>query len=145
MSFLNLLGLAIFAGLLFFLYWLRRPGISLARQVLIALVLGAAFGFVLQLLHGGDMEAIHPTLAWTNLPGDIYVALLRMIIMPLVLVTMIAAVVKLQAVAALGRIGGSVIGILILTTLIAAVIGITVTEVFGLSAEGIIGGEREAA
>lgn len=145
MSFLNLSGLIIFAALLAFLYWLRRPGISLARQVLIALILGVAFGFFLQLLHGGDMDAIRPALTWTNLPGDIYVALLRMIIMPLVLVTMIAAVVKLQAVAALGRIGGSVIGVLILTTMIAAVVGIVVTQVFGLSAEGIIGGERETA
>jgi len=145
MSLLNVLELIIFAGLLVFLYWLRRPGVSLARQVFIALILGVAFGFFLQLIHGGDISAIRPTLDWTDLPGDIYVALLRMIIMPLILVTMIAAVVKLQAVAALGRIGGSVIGVLVVTTMIAAVIGILVTSLFGLSAEGITGGERETA
>jgi L-cystine uptake protein TcyP (sodium:dicarboxylate symporter family) len=68
-----------------------------------------------------------------------------MIIMPLVLVTMIAAVVKLHQVAALGKIGGSVIGILVFTTMIAALVGILVANIFGLSAEGMTGGEREVA
>src|SRR5690554_6049847 len=69
MSLLNVLELIIFAGLLVFLYWLRRPGVSLARQVFIALILGVAFGFFLQLIHGGDISAIRPTLDWTDLPG----------------------------------------------------------------------------
>jgi L-cystine uptake protein TcyP (sodium:dicarboxylate symporter family) len=68
-----------------------------------------------------------------------------MIIMPLVLVTMIAAVVKLHQVAALGKIGASVIGLLVFTTMIAALVGILVTNVFGLSAEGMTGGDRENA
>ena len=100
---------------------------------------------MLQIVHGGDLSAISPTLTWTDLPGDVYVALLRMIIMPLVLVTMIAAVVKLHQVAALGRIGASVIGLLVFTTMIAALVGILVTNMFGLSAEGMTGGDRENA
>jgi hypothetical protein len=71
------------------------------------------------------------------------VNLLRMIIMPLVLVMMIAAVVRMKEVAVLGRIGGSVIGILVGTTMIAALVGIAVTNVFGLSAEGLTEGARE--
>lgn len=145
MSFLNIVGVVIFIGLLFSLYKFRKPDTSLAKQVFIALVLGAVFGLFLQIIHGGDLDAIRPTLLWTDLPGDVYVGLLRMIIMPLVLVTMIAAVVRLHEVAALGKIGGSVIGILVFTTMIAAVVGILVTNLFGLSAEGMVGGEREMA
>jgi uncharacterized protein len=145
MSFLNIVGVVIFIGLLFSLYKFRKPDTSLAKQVFIALVLGAIYGLFLQIIHGGDLDAIRPTLLWTDLPGDVYVGLLRMIIMPLVLVTMIAAVVRLHEVAALGKIGGSVIGILVFTTMIAAVVGILVTNLFGLSAEGMVGGEREMA
>ena len=145
MSVLNIVGIVIFVGLLFSLYKFRKPDTSLAKQVFIALLLGAVYGLFLQIIHGGDLDAIRPTLLWTDLPGDIYVGLLRMIIMPLVLVTMIAAVVRLHEVAALGKIGGSVIGILVFTTMIAAVVGILVTNVFGLSAEGMVGGEREMA
>jgi uncharacterized protein len=145
MTFLTALGIGIFIALLFLLFKLKKPETSLAKQVFVALLLGVAFGFFLQLIHGGDISAIAPTLTWTDLPGDVYVALLRMIIMPLVLVTMIAAVVKLHQVAALGKIGGSVIGILVFTTMIAALVGILVTNIFGLSAEGMTGGERENA
>ena len=145
MSFLTALGIIVFIALLFTLYKLKKPDTSLSRQVFTALVMGVVFGFALQLLHGGDIESIRPTLVWTDLPGDIYVSLLRMIIMPLVLVTMIAAVVKLQDAASLGKIGGSVIAILVFMTMIAAVVGIFVTNLFGLSAEGMVGGEREIA
>ncbi|HBX38032.1 MAG TPA: L-cystine transporter, partial [Pseudohongiella sp.] len=116
MSMLNVLGIIIFVGLLYALYKLRKPDTSLAKQVFIALAMGVVFGLFLQILHGGNIDEIRPTLTWTDLPGDIYVALLRMIIIPLVLVTMIAAEVRLHEVAALGKIGGSVIGILVFTT-----------------------------
>lgn len=145
MSFLTATGVLIFIALLFALFKLKKPETSLAKQVFVALILGVVFGFLLQIVHGGDLSAISPTLTWTDLPGDVYVALLRMIIMPLVLVTMIAAVVKLHQVAALGRIGASVIGILVFTTMIAALVGILVTNMFGLSAEGMTGGDRENA
>jgi len=142
---LNVLGIIIFVALLYALYKLRRPDTSLAKQVFIALAMGVVFGLFLQIIHGGNIDEIRPTLTWTDLPGDIYVALLRMIIIPLVLVTMIAAVVRLHEVAALGKIGGSVIGILVFTTMIAAIVGIVVTNLFGLTAEGMVGGAREAA
>ena len=145
MSMLNVLGIIIFVALLYALYKLRRPDTSLAKQVFIALAMGVVFGLFLQIIHGGNIDEIRPTLTWTDLPGDIYVALLRMIIIPLVLVTMIAAVVRLHEVAALGKIGGSVIGILVFTTMIAAIVGIVVTNLFGLTAEGMVGGAREAA
>ncbi|HBN15592.1 MAG: L-cystine transporter [Gammaproteobacteria bacterium] len=145
MSMLNVLGITIFVALLYALYKLRRPDTSLAKQVFIALAMGVVFGLFLQIIHGGNIDEIRPTLTWTDLPGDIYVALLRMIIIPLVLVTMIAAVVRLHEVAALGKIGGSVIGILVFTTMIAAIVGIVVTNLFGLTAEGMVGGAREAA
>ncbi|MDP2379034.1 MAG: cation:dicarboxylase symporter family transporter, partial [Pseudohongiella sp.] len=94
MSFLTAIGVLIFIALSFALFKLKKPETSLAKQVFVALILGVVFGFFLQIIHGGDLSAISPTLTWTDLPGDVYVALLRMIIMPLVLVTMIAAVVK---------------------------------------------------
>ena len=75
--------------------------------------------------------------------GSGYVGLLKMIIMPLVLVSMIAAVVKLDKSGALGKISGISISILLLTTMIAALIGITITQLFGLSAEGLTEGARE--
>ena len=65
--------------------------------------------------------------------------------MPLVLVFMIAAVVKLENQGSLGKISFISISVLLFTTAIAALIGIAVTYGFDLSIEGLVSGTREAA
>lgn len=143
MSYLVILNLIVFAGLIVLLFRMKRPDTPLSRQILAGLGAGLIFGFALQLLYSDNAAVIAGTLEWTNVIGSSYVNLLRMIIMPLVLVMMIAAVVRMRDVAALGRIGGSVIGILVGTTMIAALVGILVTNAFGLTADGLTEGARE--
>ncbi|HMB72715.1 MAG TPA: cation:dicarboxylase symporter family transporter, partial [Gammaproteobacteria bacterium] len=82
-------------------------------------------------------------LEWTNVVGTTYVNLLKMIVMPLVLVMMIAAVINMSDLKVLGKTGALVIAILVVTTMIAALVGIAMTNVFGLTAEGLVAGERE--
>jgi len=145
MSILTLLNLAVFAGLIALLLKVRKADHSLARQVFSGLILGVIYGLTLQLLYSGNETVMSQTLQWTNMVANIYVGLLRMIIMPLILITMIAAVLRLQQVTAMGRIGASVIGLLVITTVIAALIGVAVTLLFGLTAEGLEAGTREMA
>ncbi len=145
MNFFVIINLLVFAAIIVFLTRFRKPAYSLSQQILVGLAAGVLFGFALQLAYVGNPGAISGTLEWTNVVGSGYVNLLRMIIMPLVLVMMIAAVVKMREVAALGKIGASVVGILIGTTMIAALIGIAMANVFGLTAEGLTEGARELA
>ena len=143
MSYLVILNLIVFAGLMILLFRMKKPDTPLSRQILAGLGAGLLFGFALQFIYANDKAVISGTLEWTNVIGSSYVNLLRMIIMPLVLVMMIAAVVRMRDLAALGRIGGSVIGILVGTTMIAALVGIFVTTAFGLTADGLTEGARE--
>lgn len=137
--------LAIFSGVLFFLYRYQSQQGPLSRQVLLGLVLGSLFGLALQFLFGETSSVTQQTLQWTNIIGQGYVNLLKMIIMPLVLVSMIAAVVKLENGGSLGKISSITIAVLMLTTAIAALVGIFVTSTFSLSAEGLTEGVRESA
>lgn len=139
------LNLVVFCALLFLIYRLSSKSQSLSRRVFTGLVLGLVYGFALQLLYGTGSGVMNETLNWTNLVGDIYVRLLRMIIMPLILITMIASVLKMDAIASVGKIGVSIVGMLVLTTAIAALIGIGITLITGLSAEGMVAGARELA
>jgi len=139
------LNLILFLGLCLLLFGLRRRGWKLSRQILAGLVAGVVFGLGLQWAYGGQAAVIEDTLVWTGVVGAGYISLLRMIIMPLVLVMMIAAVLKMRAVADLGKIGGAVVGLLVGTTMIAALVGILVASAFGLSADSIIQGARELA
>lgn len=142
MTFLVLVNLAVFAGLLAFTATQR--GRSLSAQILIGLVLGAAFGVALQIVYAGNPAVIDSTLDWTNVIGTGYVNLLKMVIMPLVLVMMIAAVVRMREMGALGKYGGAIIGILVGTTMIAAFVGVMMATIFDLSMEGMTQGVREA-
>jgi len=137
--------LAVFVGILFFLYGQQKKEHTLSRLVLLGLVFGSTFGLALQLIFGEGNPVIAQTLEWVNIVGRGYVGLLKMIIMPLVLVSMIAAVVKLEKGGALGKISGLTISVLLATTAISAIIGILVTQAFGLSAEGLTEGARETA
>ena len=145
MSYTVMLNLAVFVGLIYGLMHLASRGFSLSQRVLASLVLGALLGLVFQMVYGADPVAIRETLAWSNIVGSGYVSLLKMIIMPLILVSMIAAVVKMDEISTLGKIGGTVVAILIGTTIISAVVGIAVANVFGLSADGLTNGARELA
>ncbi|MDR9829500.1 L-cystine transporter [Vibrio sp. FNV 38] len=137
--------LAVFAALLFFLNIQQRKGATLSRQVLIGLIFGSLFGLALQLVYGEGHASIGISLDWINVVGRGYVGLLQMIIMPLVLVSMFAAVVKLENSASLGKISGLTISVLLVTTMISALVGIAVTQGFGLSVEGLTEGARETA
>ncbi|MBB1271794.1 MULTISPECIES: L-cystine transporter [unclassified Psychromonas] len=145
MSIAVIANLAIFVFILLFLFQQQTKATTLSRQVLLGLVFGSAFGLIIHMFYGEGNPIISETLAWVNVVGSGYVGLLKMVIMPLVLVSMIAAVVKLENSGSLGKISALTIGVLLFTTMIAALIGIAVTQIFGLSAAGLSEGVRETA
>lgn len=133
----------VFAAALVWLYRRRKAGASVASTVLISVLLGAALGGALQLAYGFGTPAVTGTMTWVGVVGTIYVRLLQMVIAPLVLVSVMAAVTKLSDTKSLGKISVGVIGMLIATTAVSAAIGIGVTQVFGLRADGLVRGARE--
>ncbi len=145
MSAYSILNLVLFTALLSLLFQLARRETSLSRRVLAGLVAGSIFGFYLQFAFGYSADVTNETLEWTNVIANSYVNLLRMIIMPLILITMIAAVLRVEEIKSLGKIGGTVVSILLATTVIAALIGIMMASVFGLNAGDLAAGAVELA
>lgn len=145
MSAYSILNLVLFTALVSLLFQLARRETSLSRRVLAGLVAGSIFGFYLQFAFGYSAEVTTQTLEWTNVIANSYVNLLRMIIMPLILITMIAAVLRVEEIKALGKIGGTVVSILLATTMIAALIGIAMASIFGLNAGDLAAGAAELA
>jgi len=145
MSAYSVLNLVLFTALVSLLFQLTRREVSLSRRVLAGLIAGSIFGFYLQFAFGYSAEVTNQTLEWTNVIANSYVNLLRMIIMPLILITMIAAVLRVEEIKALGKIGGTVVGVLMGTTVIAALIGIVMASIFGLNAGDLAAGAAELA
>lgn len=63
--------------------------------------------------------------------------------MPLVFVSILGAVIKLHDAGSLGKISFISIGTLLFTTAIAAFVGVVVTNLFGLTAAGLVQGTQE--
>ena len=138
-----LANIAVFVLALVWLYRRRSGGATVSSNVLIAVLLGSALGAALQGAYGFGTPTVTRTMTWVGVVGGIYVRLLQMIIAPLVLVSILSAVTKLNDTRSLGKISAGVLGLLITTTAIASVIGIVVTNLFGLRAEGLVRGARE--
>lgn len=138
-----LVNLAVFTAFLVLLAVLYRRTEKLGQTVFIGLLLGLAFGAVLQTAF--EQPVINGTLDWINVVGNGYVRLLQMIVMPLVFVSILSAIARINQTSALGKISFGVLSVLLVTTAIAAAIGIAMVYLFDVSAEGLIAGERELA
>lgn len=138
-----LVNLAVFTAFLVLLAVLYCRTEKLGQTVFIGLLLGLAFGAVLQTAF--EQPVINGTLDWINVVGNGYVRLLQMIVMPLVFVSILSAIARINQTSALGKISFGVLFVLLVTTAIAAAIGIAMVYLFDVSAEGLIAGERELA
>lgn len=136
--------LVVFVILLMGLATTRKTNWSLAKKVLLGLVLGVFFGLGLQLIYGDNSPVLSQSVQWFNIVGNGYVQLLQMIVMPLVFASILSAVARLHNASSLGKISVLTIGTLLFTTLIAALVGIFVTNLFGLTAEGLVQGAAES-
>jgi L-cystine uptake protein TcyP (sodium:dicarboxylate symporter family) len=103
------------------------------------------FGLGLHLIYGGGHPILAESISWFNIVGNGYVKLLQMVVMPLVFVSILGAVAKLHQASSLGKISFYTIGTLLFTTLIAALVGVFVTNLFGLTAKGLVQGAAETA
>ena len=108
--------LATFAGI----YFLgSRTELKLWARVVIALVLGVIIGFIF-----GDLAQ---TSKWI---GDLFVRLIRMLVIPLIFTSLVAGVVSMGDPKRLGTIGLKTIGLYLTTTLFAIIIGLGLGSIF---------------
>ena len=108
--------LATFAGI----YFLgSRTELKLWARVVIALVLGVIIGFIF-----GDLAQ---TSKWI---GDLFVRLIRMLVIPLIFTSLVAGVVSMGDPKRLGTIGLKTIGLYLMTTLFAIIIGLGLGSIF---------------
>jgi uncharacterized protein len=144
-TYLVLSNIAIMLILLGVLFYMQKKHVSFSKRVFTGLGLGILFGLGLQYGYGADSEVAAKSTDWFNLVGGGYVTFLKMIVMPLVFISILSAFTRLNLKGNIGKLSGLIIGILIGTTAIAAVIGIGTSVAFDLEAVQIEQGEAETA
>jgi uncharacterized protein len=144
-TYLVLSNIAIMLILLGVLFYMQKKHVSFSKRVFTGLGLGILFGLGLQYGYGADSEVAAKSTDWFNLVGGGYVTFLKMIVMPLVFISILSAFTRLNLKGNIGKLSGLIIGILIGTTAIAAVVGIGTSVAFDLEAVQIEQGEAETA
>lgn len=123
---------------IFFL--LQKRGWSLSKVIFTGLFAGVLYGLAVSAFFKGQSENI---IQFLDIFRVSYINLLRMIVIPLILVSIFGAIIKLNNVGSLGKISVSVIGVLLLMTGFSAAIGIVIARVFKLDASVLIKGDQE--
>lgn len=139
------LSIAALLAMVYALYRMQKKYVSFSKRVFAGLGMGIVFGGIIQYIFKTNPDVITISTDWFGIIGNGYVRLLKMIVMPLIMVSIISAIINLKSSKGLGRMSGLIIGVLIFTTIIAACVGVFSANVFHLNAESIQAGEAEQA
>ena len=99
--------------------------LALHWQILIGMVSGLVFGFIMLQIAGGP-EFVGNWIKWL---GTVFVKLLKLIAIPLILASLIKGISDLKDISKFANIGLRTIGIYVLTTIIAISIGLVLVNV----------------
>lgn len=103
-------------------------GVKLWKRVFLGLALGVVFGLAVTQTMGMDRGGA--LLTEIKIVGDIFIAMIRLVIIPLIFMTLVAGVLALGDPAKLGTIGLKTIVLYLLTTFLANIIGLTMGTIF---------------
>ncbi|MFN3960358.1 MAG: dicarboxylate/amino acid:cation symporter [Parvularculaceae bacterium] len=105
--------------------WFR---IKLWKRVFLGLILGVLFGaLVSRTMEAASAEAL---LSDVKIAGDVFIRLIRLLIVPLIFLTLVAGVLALGDPARLGTIGAKTIALYLGTTVLANIIGLGMGALF---------------
>ena len=132
-----ILNIAVLLGLMILLKFMANKRYSFSKRVFTALFLGVGLGLLLNILQ--TQEILIQTKEYYDIFGKGYVALLKMIAMPLIMVSLVSSIINLKDVKEASSMGGVVVGVLLFTASIASIVSIIITYLFNLKGTDILG------
>jgi len=115
----------------------------LTRQIVVAMLAGIALGVALNLLGAGPWIQTFVVDGLLHVVGSVFVAALKMLVVPLVFVSLVAGVTALSDLRTLGRIGAKALGLYLATTAVAVTIALSLAGAVG-PGKGFDAGESAA-
>lgn len=98
-------------------------------QILISLILATILGFVFKSFFPADQPLVISVVAVCTFLGKLFMALLKMIIIPLVVSSVIAGIASLHGVKGFGKLLGKTAGFYAMTSFLAICLGLTLVNV----------------
>lgn len=112
---------------------MKRPhkGLDLQWKILIGIIAGIGIGLGINMALGAGITSgpLYVMKTVFQYGGEIFIRLLRMLIVPLVFASIFMAVANLGDIRTLGKIGGKTVGYYLLTTALAVLTGLIVVNI----------------
>jgi Na+/H+-dicarboxylate symporter len=104
----------------------KAKSTSLTTKIMLGLFLGAILGYVLRELKGAvDSDLINNTLSFVTIVANLFLSALRMLVVPVIFISIVYGTLSLTDITTLGRVAGKTTLIYLLTTIIAVALGIS--------------------
>ena len=124
----------------------KKP-MNLSTKIFISMVLGGICGGIISWIGNPDWSQIWLIDGLFRVVGQVFIALLKMLVVPLVFVSLICGVSSLSDPKILGRVGGKTVGLYLITTGIAVSMALAAAVIFkpGVGANPVSMVEQEIA
>ena len=104
--------------------------LSLSAKIFISMILGALVGFVLNFAGNPEWSQVWLIDGAFRVVGQIFISLLKMLVVPLVFVSLVCGSSSLSDPKMLGRVGGKTVALYLLTTAIAVCLALGSAVIF---------------
>ena len=126
---------------------MEKKKVKFSTRMITGTVLGLVLGLIVQLVAGLPAEPtevvwLNEVSSWYGFVGNGFMDLLKMLVVPLVLISLIRVIMNMEG-NNLGKMAGKTIGTLIGTTLFAGIIGMILGNVMNLG-DGMVVAEQSA-
>lgn len=136
-SFMPIVFIGLLLGLFFVIRQMEKKKINFSKRMIVATLLGLLLGVVIQAVARfpddiGAVTWITETTKWYGLVGYGFMDLLKMLVVPLIFLSIIRVIINMKADQNLGKLTSRTILVLLSTTAISAIIAIIVGNLFKL-------------
>ena len=110
------------------IFYVYNSYMSLTSKILIGMLSGLIFGSIISLLglEANPLIKVYLIDGFLNIGGQIFISLLKLMVVPLVFFSLTSGVSSLDKNLSLGRIAGKTLGLYLITTAIAISIGLSI-------------------
>ncbi len=134
---LSLIFLSTLILLFLFMYFLKRKKVNFSIRTIIGTAIGVILGITIQLIAKTpespmDITWIKETTKWYSLFGNGFIDLIRMIVIPLIVLSIIHVIISIKNSSNMRKLTSKTILAYIINVLIASIIGILIANLFKL-------------
>lgn len=128
---------------------MQKKKVSFSKRMIVGTVLGLVLGLVIQAISGFsespmDITFVAETTKWYSLIGNGFIDLIRMLVIPLVMVSIIHVIINMKEDANIGKLTRNSIIVTMTMVIIAVIVGLVVGIVFNVgSGMAVAGGSAE--